>query len=522
MRVVNLGHFLIVVLWISFVVLLIDISLVAFILRRRFGRWLYFRRRDAARERYCPAIARLIAGETPSTDFAAGLPSRLSIPARDAIRELLLEGLEGIGNKAVTDALLRVGYVANWAHEAFGRRRGNELLEHIVHQKKLSPGRKRAFRRIRSLRLFSIKRAQAVKVLASLDQPFAKVFMQEALFDPSPYVARANVSAMGVNPQEDKLAVLLELLRNAMHGSNDLAISPLKNALVRFPLRYLDQLVPFLDDADPAFRFALVDCLWQVCEADASSLDAAAFPPRLHKWLVEAAPQDPSVEVRARSARVIRHFHDAASVLSLRNLLRDENEFVRLHAARACADTFYFELIDDIVFCITDPRWRVREAAVKTLATFGDAGSSHISQYFLETEDRFAGEQIIEQMERSGIIVEMLHTLAGKKNEWQLTAEVVLKMARMGRTALLLDLLKTGIPIESAPPLHAGLYFAEERETIRERLLDLLLVAPPPELTAVLGSIAADANDPLSVRAQAMTESREIRATAEIEREIHA
>ena len=502
----NLDRFVRFVLWISLGLLAIDFLLVISILRRRLSRWMYFNRKDAATKRFRAEIHRLVVGELSPAGLAATLPSRPSIPARVAIRDLLLEGLGGDGRKAVTEVLFRLGYIARWSQEAFGRRRANELIEHIVAQKNLPPARRLGFTKIRRLRLFSIKRAQAVKDLASLDQPFAKVFVQEALSDPSPYVACANVAAMGLNPQEYELPILLDLLRNAIRGSNDLAMVPLKNALVRYPIIYLDQFVLFLYDSNPLFRFAIVDCIRQMCDAACSTLSANDFPERLYWWFVDRAPQDKSVEVRARSARVIRHFHDAAAVVSLRALLRDESEFVRLHTVRACADPYYSELIGDIARCITDQRWRVREASAKTLAAFGDAGKRQMAQYFLDTSDQFACEQMVEQMERSGIIFEMLPALGSEERDQTLTGNVFAKMVGMGRTALLTDLLKTRISIPSNHSISANVLFADGNEKARERLLALLLAAPTPELTIVLYSLAADKEDPLTGRAQSVVE----------------
>ena len=518
----NLNQFLRAALWISYSVLAIDFWLVLFILRRRVSRWMYFKRKDAATKRFRDEVNRLIAGERSPLDLAATLRSQRYVAERDAIRDLLLEGLVGDGREAVTEALFQLDYVAQWAQEAFGRSRAKELIHHIVDKKSLPPARRHRFTKIRRLRLFSIKRARAVNDLARLDAPFAKFFMEEALSDPSPFVARANIAAMGHNPRQYELPFLLGLLKSAIQGSNNLALAPLKNALVRYPMGYLDQFIPLLDDPNPLCRFAIVDCIGQVCNAAPHTLKASHFPEQLYRWFVEEAPQDTSVEVQSRSARVIRHFHDAAAVRTLRVLLRNENEFVRLHAVRACADPYYSELVGDIAKGIIDMRWRVREASVKTLSTFGKTGRRHLAHYFLDTSDQFASEQIIEQMERSGVIFEMVSSLGEENDDAILADDVCAKMVRMGRTALLTDLLKRGISPPSSPLIAAHALSSNGNEKSRERLLELLLAMPTPELTTVLQSLEADKQDRLSCKAQMALESLASGHTSPVEREVHA
>jgi len=520
----NLESVLKVVLWIALGVLAIDVSLVVYILRRRLSRWLYFSRKDAAARRSGGIVRQLITGELSPAGFAVRLQSRRAHAERDAVRDLLLEGLEGDGRKAITEALFRLGYVERWSREAFGRRRTKELLAHIINRKPLPPAREIRFTRIRRLRLFSIRRARAVSELVQLDASFSKVFMQEALSDPSPYVARSNVSAMGRNRQDYEFPILLDLLRKAIQGSNDLAVTSVKTALVRYPIGYLDRFVPLLEDPNPLCRFVVVDCIREVCDSAGFPLKALDFPGNLYRWFIDKAPCDQSVEVRARGARVIRHFHDAAAVATLRIMLQDTNEFVRLHTVRACADPYYSDLIDAIVLRLTDVRWRVREAAVKTLTTFGKTGRQQLGRHFLDTSDRFAGEQIIEEMERSGIIFEMLPALGGENGDRALTEGVCAKMIQMGCTSLLTDTLARGTSIgePEATPAYAQLSANNGKGQARERLLDLLLAGPTTELTSLLQSLASHTEDPLSGKAQAVLQSLSLGVASPLERKAHA
>jgi hypothetical protein len=503
--VLNLAPVLKSVLWVSFGVLAIDVLLATFILVRRLRRWLYFKRTDGAVKQFGAPIHSFVAGDLPADDLIAILQTMHNIAERDAVRGLLLDNRQG--SERVTEILFRLGYVEAWAREAFGHRRTGKLIRHIVNKEELPPPPSRRFARIRRLRLFCIKRAIAVSQLGQLDAAFSGVFFREAMADPSSYVIRANVAAIRNNLEAHEIPLLLELLRQAVKESTELPVTSVKTTLVRCAISDLNQFVPFLNDEDPRYRFVLVDSIREICDGAKFALNAKDFPEDLYQWFVDKAARDESVDVRARSARVIRHFHDAAATLTLRSMIEDGNEFVRLHTVRACADSYYSELIPDITRRITDPRWRVREASVKTLAKFGKAGRAQLAQYFLNTTDRFASEQLIEEMQRNGIIAEMLPALSAEDGESKLAMNVCAKMVRMGKTSLLADLLgcemllsRWAPAITSAEPIIAA-------EKARAQLLDLLLEAPTNEVMITLRALAERKDDHLSAKAQATLES---------------
>lgn len=519
----NLEHLLRIVLWVSFSVLLVDFLLVMFILRRRLSRWLYFKKKDAAVKEFVGPIQRFLAQHLAADDLLATLQSAPDAAERDAIRDLLLESLEGSARKPVTEILFRLGYVEIWAREAFGRRRAGELIHHVVTQEALPPAPMLRFPSIRRLRLFCVRRARAVHQLGHLDASFSQVFIREALRDPSAYVIRANVAAMGSNQQGYEVPILLELLRHTVKGSNDVPVTSIKTALVRHSISHLDQFVPFLGDTDPHYRFVIVDTIRQVCDAAGFALNTRDFPESLYQWFVDKAAHDESVDVRARSARVVRHFHDAAATVTLRAMMLDRNEFVRLHTVRACADPYYSELLGDIARRITDPRWRVREASVKTLAAFGKAGRQQLARYFLGTTDQFASEQIIEEMQRSGIIAEMLPALSGEDGEFTLAMNVCSKMVRMGKTSLLTDILGREMRLSRwAPASLSAEPLTRSAQKARAQLLELLLASPTADLMSALRSLAERKDDQLSTRAQAALQSQTTRPAPPPERSAHA
>src|SRR5258708_28770918 len=179
---------------------------------------------------------------------------------------MLLDGITSHNRQSVTEVLMRLGLVNLWAKEAFGARRARQLIDHIAHGSSLPPQGKQSFQRIRSMRLFCVKRARAVALLGQLDGDYAQAFMDEARHDPSPYVGRANVVAMGQNRESFAVSVLLELLRQAAQGINGLSVLSVKTALVRYPLTELPQFTNCLSDPYPTFRYLVVDSIREICD----------------------------------------------------------------------------------------------------------------------------------------------------------------------------------------------------------------------------------------------------------------
>lgn len=519
----DLENLLRIVIWVTLSVLAVDVILVLFILRRRLSRWLYFNKKDLAAKRFQAPIGDFLAGNIAIEDLVSTLRTGRGKAARDAIRDLLLDNLAGNNRKMITDALFRLGFVDIWASEAFGRKRARQLVHHIVTGEKLPLRPKRGFKRIRRLRLFCVRRARAVMQLGHLNADYAKVFMREALDDPSPFVGRANVIAMGHNPELYEVPILLDLLRQTADGASELPVHSVKTALVRHPITELEQFVPYLNDKNPRFRFLLVDSIREICDATPFVLGPRNFPEPLYRWFLQEAIQDESIDVRARSARVVRHFHDAAAVAGLRALLLDKNEFVRLHTVRACADPYYSELISDIGRRITDVRWLVREAAVKTLATFGKPGREQLEGLFLATRDQYASEQMIEEMQREGIIVAMLPALGGQNGDFALAKDVCTKMVRMGKTSLLTDILGHETRVTrwaSVTPSGEPMTVAAERA--RAQLLEILLAAPTPDLIEALRLLAGGEEGQLRKQAQSVLASDVAQIAPPARRATHA
>ena len=469
----------------------IDIALVAYILYRRALRRRFYAARDAAQARFSTIVNDFLTGRASLDDAFSTMNCR-GVAEDEAIKGLLLQGMNNANRSRSTELLFRLGFVETWARAAFGKERAGQLLEAIKTGRPVpAVGRIGPWRRFRAFRALSLSRAIAVARLGRLSEQYAQTFLVEGLQDPSSYVGRLSVAAMGRNQFPNGVPLLLEQLKKAVQGESELPVRSIRTALVRYPLAELKHYVPVVNHGSGRLRFLAVDTIREICKGTPHDFIDSAFPSELRDWFLCQAIQDPLADVRARSAPVIACFRNPQATAALQILLRDENEFVRLHAVRACADQYYSPLIADLVQRLMDRRWRVREAAVRTLTSFPDAGRQRLEEFFLATTDRYASEQIADELQRSGAAVEIAMSLAAKDPAGKQSEAVCAKFAQLGMSSLLLELLQNK---ETQPP-------------VRELLLKIMARVEVPRLDAVLQRIAQDGSDPLQPRAQALLQS---------------
>lgn len=111
---------------------------------------------------------------------------------------------------------------------------------------------------------------------------------------------------------------------------------------------------------------------------------------------------DPDPEVRAKLADLLAEITTESGALVLRELLTDQEWFVRLHAVRAVAALRRSSDIEWVAPLLTDSSWHVREAAAECLSRWGRAGLDRLVATYQTTPDTYARDQIAEILEESG------------------------------------------------------------------------------------------------------------------------
>jgi HEAT repeat protein len=469
-------------------VLAINLLFLVFVFFRRAARNRYYKAKDAARERYRNVLSQFVNGEITVPQAAEALRSASGGAARDAVQERLVASIDPSNVEKVTELFFALGYVDRWARTAFGSRAA-QLQERSRRKEKAAIStsqQKSPWNFLRRTRLFSVPRALAVDHLGNLAPEFSQVFVAEALHDPSTQVRRVAVDAMGKNRHPAAIPLLLEELRKAIDEGNDVSLRTTKSALVCYNLEDLPHFVPFLSHPSRRVRFFVVDALREIFVKASryTSISRANLSPEIRQVFLTKVVSDTFADVRARGAAVITHFHEPAATDALRKLLADENEFVRLHTVRVCNDAFYSDLVPDIVRCLADNKWRVREAATQTLSAFGHRGTNELYRYFIVAKDRYAAEQITEEIQRTGLIRDILEELAKGGEDAGLAQDVCRKMALMGKTTLLTQAVSANIAPEA-----------------RILLMESMMEAPTQEFLNLLATLSKKDQGPVGLKA---------------------
>lgn len=484
-----------------------------FLLLRRVRRERYFAGKDVARARYTHPLEAYLTGGMELVEVLRRL-TPMSTPAeRDVVVEISHRFRAEPAGGRRSRLLWRTGHVLRWAEKTFGRRRGRQLVDLAFGRSLKTPPARSLFNRwvarlLWSSRIFSVPRALALHELGQLSPVHASVFLADALLDPSMMVRRLAVESMGENRYPQAIPLLLEELRRAVEEGNDISLRTIKSALVRYEIADMEPFLPFFEHSTQRMRFFVIDTLREICQRAAGDtlLGAESFSAEMRRVVEERCCRDEFADVRARAAGVVRHFRDSHAIAALHRLLQDENEFVRMHAVRACTHQFYRALLPELRLRLTDPRWRVREAAVRTMITLAPQGLEQLYQFFAATQDRYASEQIAEELENRGLIKSLVEVLASGTRATQLPLRVCGKLLQMGYTSMLITELGKVTRTELRISFIEALRMAPEKEfmaVLREiaephpeaehaGVLQLLYRRPAPELDLTRGTMGCD------------------------------
>jgi HEAT repeat protein len=264
----------------------------------------------------------------------------------------------------------------------------------------------------------------------------------------------------------------------------------LQAALVSFDLTCVPALLPSLRHPDRQIRLHGTEILrTMVCREAARQPGLALTPellaPQMVELLLAGLAVDTSAEIRARAAEVVVFLADPRAASVLRDLLRDHQWFVRLHSVRALArlPEAAAPLHLNIRECLRDPHWRVREAAIQTLIALGQKGKQQLFEHFLTSADRTTREQIIEVMERAGLISALVEEYSAGANSTEalMVEQLASNAASLGLSGVLCasspEILQKFLD-RMLPCVEAKLRFLEKAHSEVESA-----ISPPKALT---------------------------------------
>jgi len=407
------------------------LSLVAATVIRLRQRDEHRRHVEAVKARYGGLLRAVLAG---TVEYERGRDALNSICGPDRTRvleELLLQQKSKRTQVPVLRRLCEeLGLVETWQRRLTNEA-GNELHAD-AYAKANSISR-------RNGRLGSFSRATAARNLGLIRHQPSWPLLAKALDDSSPDVAAVAASSLAAIGEPDSFRALVDRLHSVLLDSApQLSLRSIKTALVSFPLDQADKLVPSLAHSNGRIRFVAVDIIREIVERGAATdpsfvLDFKTFSPGLAEIFLGPLRLDGNRDVRARAAAVIAHLADPRAKPALLGLLEDAQWPVRLHAVRAFAKPRYIGESSVIARRLTDSHWRVREAAVQTLLTFGQAGLKLLVAQFLISPDQYCREQIVEAIGRAGLITILLEQFG--RSVGGEVSPFARKMAQMGKSS---------------------------------------------------------------------------------------
>jgi len=332
------------------------------------------RRRDRAIRRWTPVVERIASGE-----WVAGDPRCRWTPGGNAwmaVEALLRQALGG--DDAGSVARIRTFILdAGFSTYYLGRTRHGSRWE----------------RAIAVVRLGEFGHPQAVPVLIA------------ATRDPVREVRTAAVRALGNLGEEESLTVLAELLEAVSVGRGDLSPRVVAAALARFGDRAAQVLGPLLTHEAWRVRGLAVYLLGEARACD---------------WLPGILERlaDPEADVRAKAARALGLMAAHSALFPLLGRLEDPAWLVRMHAARALGALGDAPVVGALARRLTDAHWRVRQEAARALAHMGEGEAQEVLIHTVTTTpDRFAREQVVEELQRARVIQHAIDRLA-EETEW--------------------------------------------------------------------------------------------------------
>jgi HEAT repeat protein len=267
-------------------------------------------------------------------------------------------------------------------------------------------------------------RAKSIRNLGTLRYRPSWPLLVNCLDDRHPDIQGVALRSLAALGAPESFPVLRERLHAVLQGK---AASPpvqgLRAAMVRFDLACVPALLPSLRHPDRQIRLHGAEILrTMVCREAARqpglTLTPEVLTPAMVELLLSGLAVDTFSETRARAAEVIVFLVDPRARPVLRNLLLDHQWFVRLRTVRALAHLRQAAapMHLDIRKCLHDPHWRVREAAIQTLLSLGPEGKYQLYEHFLTSPDRTLREQIVEVLERTGLVSALVEEYSAGTN----------------------------------------------------------------------------------------------------------
>ena len=336
--------------------------LVAFITIRRWYRGRYFQRLSERTFSLRSQWDGILSGTVPASSW------RLERLDCEIVESILLDSIE-IATPQQLPLLLAC-------------LRSSGLLDMRIHQARAASG---------------WKRRTALVALGRTRAPEAVPALAEALDAPAEETRIAGVRGLG---RTGLWEAAMPILDHLLAGGLTLPEHAAKNALANCCRESPQLLLRYLKQSSGPARELLARVLAELATSE------------LGEDLILLAT-DGDAEVRASAARALGNAQPSFALGVLSVLIQDQEWFVRLRAVAALASIDHDARIRPLLHALCDSNRYVRQRAAGALAQMG-ANLDGILTQVVETQDNYALQAFISELERSGAIDNLVEAVKGQ------------------------------------------------------------------------------------------------------------
>ncbi len=358
-----------ILLYIILFLIILIVGVFGAVIFRRINRRFKFKKLDREREVYSPQVAGLLSGlphDFEQLRHKSG--STAWIVIEEELFKILHDAPSDSDKRAtILDAFSELGYIDHYISSLGSVNQWN--------------------------------RAAAAERLGRTKCTRSVPHLIKTLDDKDRDVRNMAIDSLGHIGDPSSIPPLVDFLEKAIKDREEASVTIVESALIG----------GFGKAVIPHMAKELKDPSWRV-RAKAVEIFAELGVPEAKEALREAL-YDTERDVRAKAAKGLGNMDDTESVERLIELTEDDSWVVRLHSTRALKANGDMAVIDTLKKKLTDSNWQVRHAAAISFGTLSDEAVTALTEVLTYTTDRYAREQVLEELQRSGMIVSLIDRL---------------------------------------------------------------------------------------------------------------
>ncbi len=284
--------------------------------------------------------------------------------------------------------------------------------------------------------LHFLLRARSARSLGLLHHRASWPVLARALDDPHPDVQRVALRALAALSEPRSLpALVIQMDRAVTDKRCGLSLHSLKAALARFPLSDALQLLPAMRHPNPRVRAAAAEILHAMAKREAPDEPALIQYKNVFDREIAMLTSDVDPRVRAIAFEVAALLDSANRPPTAPREPDRARDPVRTASPGPSPQDLQALPLAELTRLLADPRRTVRQATLLAILALGREGQSRLYEEFLKTEDKSLRDQILEELDRAGLLSSLLQNLDGSAGN--LETRVVKRIVSMGATRYL-------------------------------------------------------------------------------------